>query len=205
MADNKTEASQWWRLVRKLTVVQASLLALGIDPQTESNSVEALPPEDQPLGYTALKLSILYAIDGADLPGRLVDWDGTYSFAEMFDVTECDPAQSLVYQSQLFAWLKAQGFPTGLLYSDESNALGPRDRNHPRYAPKLALALAAWEAFDETPAQGRPKQRLLKWAEQHAAEFGLLGEDGEPIKTAMDEISIVANWDMAGGRSQKAT
>ena len=44
-----------------------------------------------------------------------------------------------------------------------------------------------------------PKQALLKWLGEHAAEFELAGEDGKPNESGIEEIAKVANWKPEGG------
>jgi hypothetical protein len=46
------------------------------------------------------------------------------------------------------------------------------DPKNPRYAPKLAAAVLAWEATGNEASTGKsPKQALLKWLREHAAEL----------------------------------
>jgi hypothetical protein len=93
---------------------------------------------------------------------------------------------------------------TGGLFYD-AKAPGVTDASHPRYSAKLAAAIAAWEAFDDTvPGPGTAKQNLQIWLRQHAAEFGLVDETGSPRESVIEEISIVANWATTGGAPKKS-
>jgi hypothetical protein len=74
------------------------------------------------------------------------------------------------------------------------------DPKHPRYAPKLAAAVLAWQTTGNKALTGKsPKQALLKWLREHAAEFDLTDEDGKPNETGIEEAAKVANWQPAGG------
>ncbi|MDM0051416.1 hypothetical protein [Variovorax sp. J22R115] len=65
---------------------------------------------------------------------------------------------------------------------------------HPRYAPKLAAAVRAWQAVDDE-GKTSPKQALEGWLRAHADDFGL-------TNAAVEECSKVANW-KAQGRAPK--
>ena len=81
------------------------------------------------------------------------------------------------------------------------------DPSHPRYAPKLAAAIAAWIAIeDETMVLRKsPKQALASWLIQHADEFSLLDESGKPNETGIEECAKVANWQRKGGAPKTPT
>jgi hypothetical protein len=129
MTDGAAGNSLWWRLAHTLSVVDASLLALGLEPLLHSSNVERFQEDYQPLGYRALKLSILHALSRVDLPGQLIEWDGSISFDYPFESTVCDPAQSYVHQGPLFTWLKSKGCSTGLLVPDDGKLLGIKDKS----------------------------------------------------------------------------
>jgi hypothetical protein len=62
----------------------------------------------------------------------------------------------------------------------------------------------AWQAVID-PVKKSPKQALGKWLREHAVEFGLTNEEGQPIETAIEECSKVANWDAKGGATKTPT
>lgn len=79
--------------------------------------------------------------------------------------------------------------------SDAPDYLDPQN---PRYAPKLAAAVRAWQSV--TDAGGKhPKQALAKWLREHAAEYGLTDDEGKPNETGIEEAAKVANWQPGGG------
>jgi len=73
------------------------------------------------------------------------------------------------------------------------------DKAHPRYAPKLAAAVSAWQAADGFPRNRPPKQELEKWLREHAVDFGQTNEHGIANKTFVEEAAKVANWNLGGG------
>ena len=75
---------------------------------------------------------------------------------------------------------------------------GYLDPKHPRFAPKLAAAVRAWQSVT-APGNKSPKQAIEKWLRDHAAELGLTNQDGNPINQAIEECSAVANWQPKGG------
>lgn len=105
-----------------------------------------------------------------------------------------------VSRDDLVAWLASRGVRTGFFFpdakpSDEPDFLDPKN---PRYTRKLAAAVRAWQAVTD-PGKKTPKQALEKWLREHAAEFELTDDDGNPVTSAMTECSTVANWVTGGG------
>lgn len=84
------------------------------------------------------------------------------------------------------------------LSGESAAAPGYLDPSHPRYAPKLAAAVHAWLAADDSAGK-TPKQALSKWLHDHASEFGLVKETGEPNEQGIEECAKVANWRTDGG------
>jgi hypothetical protein len=66
----------------------------------------------------------------------------------------------------------------------------------------LAATIEAWKAVtaDEELRRGKSvKQALAVWLRQHANEFGLTKDDGNPNEQGIEEIAKIANWDIRGG------
>lgn len=105
-----------------------------------------------------------------------------------------------VSRDDLVAWLASRGVKPGFFFPDAkpSGDLDFLDPKHPRYTRKLAAAVRAWQAVTD-PGRKTPKQALEKWLREHAAEFELTDDDGNPIRGAMEECSTVANWGIGGG------
>lgn len=105
-----------------------------------------------------------------------------------------------VSRDDLVAWLASRGVRTGFFFPDAKPSGEPEflDHNNPRYAPKLAAAVRAWQAVTD-PGKKTPKQMLEKWLRENAAKFGLTDDDGNYVNLAIEECSKVANWSTGGG------
>jgi len=106
--------------------------------------------------------------------------------------------QSTVHVPALKEWLRERGFASGFFFPREGEMPDYLDPRNPRYAPKLAAAVRAWEAVTE-PGTKSPKKALDKWLREHAAEFGLADDEGLPKNQAVEDCSKVANWQPGGG------
>lgn len=131
---------------------------------------------------------------GGEDVAEIKDWDGT-----SYVITP-NPnwAKSTVSRSDLVAWLEAAGIRSGFFFPTATDAPDYLDPKNPRYAPKLAAAVRAWQSV--TDAGGKhPKQALAKWLREHAAEFGMTDDEGKPNETGIEEAAKVANWQPGGG------
>lgn len=135
-------------------------------------------------------------IDAAESTSRILEHGTTKADDETFP----DWGLTTVSRDDLVVWLARRGVRTGFFFpgakpSDEPDFLDP---SNPRYSRKLAAVVRAWQAVTD-PGKRTPKQALEKWLREHAAEFGLTDEEGNPINQAIDECSKVANWQQGGG------
>lgn len=131
--------------------------------------------------------------DVQEVKGRWSDDEETYVIGR-----EPNWGRSIVSRTDLVAWLESRGVRPDFFFpaaTDAPDYLCPKD---PRYAPKLAAAVGAWLAVTD-PGKKSPKQALEKWLREHAVEFGLTDDNGNPITKAMEECSTVANWQPGGG------
>ncbi len=116
-----------------------------------------------------------------------------------FVKNEPDWKKTLIDVEELKNWLLARGFNTGFFFQDVvTSATDYLDPKNTRYAPKLAAAVMAWQSVTD-PGRTSPKRALEKWLREHAAEFGMTDDDGNPISLAIEECSKVANWQPGGG------
>lgn len=195
------EDLDYWRLCDELSVIQAALLTVGVDPSSaEGSNCENWKPEERPKGYEAAKTAIANALRKGTVTGYLVqeydfDYNGNRSgFVE----GSIDIPASRVDVSSLKQMLAGRGVTTGFFFPAEPETADYLDQNHPRYSPKLAAAVRAWQEVPD-PQGKTPKQALEKWLRAHAARFGLIDDEGNPTNQAMSECSTVANWQTAGG------
>ncbi|MBK7252200.1 MAG: hypothetical protein IPI06_15410 [Gammaproteobacteria bacterium] len=87
---------------------------------------------------------------------------------------------------------------TGFFFPTDSGAPDYLDPNNERYAPKLAAAVRAWQSVTDGGGKS-PKQALMRWLNEHSAEFGLSDDDGRPNEQGIEECAKVANWQRGGG------
>jgi len=109
-----------------------------------------------------------------------------------------DVRESMVNVDSLKQWLRLKGFTSGFFFPEPAGIMEFLNPTHPRYAPKLAAAVKAWQAVTDG-GKGSPKQALDKWLREHAAEFRLTSDDGNPIEQAIQDCSKIANWKQTGG------
>lgn len=196
------EALDYWRLCDELTIYQAALLIAGVDPATYEH-VEKLVAPDRPKGFDAAKHAITNAVRREDIESEVIALTDYDSFGQPNGIIpgSVDPAVSRVNVEALRAWLRRRGLKSGFFFPEGSDAPDYLDKSHPRYAPKLAAAVQAWQATGSDAAvSGRsPKKALEKWLREHAAELGMSDEDGKFNELGIEEVAKVANWQPGGG------
>ena len=116
-----------------------------------------------------------------------------------------DWSRTTICKDDLRGWLKSKNFPCeffspSVAKDGEPDYLDSSPSNL-RYAPKLVAAVRAWQAITD-PKGKSPKQALLKWLREHAAEFGLSDDEGKPNETGIEEVAKVANWLPRGGATK---
>jgi len=185
-----------WRLCAELSIHEAALLQAGMRP--EGNLRYGMKSE--PHGYRPALEAISRALRNDEIEGRLVLIPDDYDGIGMRPV-QINELLSLVNVESLKSWLASRGVQSGFFFPKPPPSAGYLDPLHERYAPKLAAAVHAWLAMEEgTKLNGTtPKKALDKWTREHAAQFGLTDAEGKPIKEAVEQISIVANWKTLGG------
>lgn len=198
--EEELDRMDYWRLCDELTIVQAALLISGTDPSKSQSYVERWDPNKRPTGYDAAKAAISNALRSGKIIGRLVP-----EYTEDINGNQGPPIDDSVdiYQSRievesLKLWLKSRGLKSGFFFPLRPKAADYLDPDNPRYAPKLAAAVSAWIAVGDVSGK-HPKQALAKWLREHAAEFDLTDDDGNPNETGIDDAAKVANWQPLGG------
>ena len=197
------EISVHWRLCDELSVKNAALLAVGVDPASEEGSLcEGWKIHERPHGYEAAKHAISNALRKGILAGSNWeqpehDFNGN-EVGSLPGTTDID--RSLVERDSLVLWLKSRGICDGFFFPPQQTNTGPEylDPQHPRYSQKLAAAVTAWMSFTEAPRK-TPKQVMTAWLKAHAGEYGLCDQDGNQITQAIEEVAKVANWLPGGG------
>lgn len=203
------EGLDYWRLCDELNIIQAALLISGEDPSSAQAYVEGWEIDKRPPGYEAAKAALtrwcLNNVLACNLVNeRHVDTDGY--LREPIEGT-VNISETTIEVTELKTWLSARGFNTGFFFPQHLDTPGYLDKEHPRYAPKLAASLSAWMSFEgESDLSGRhPKQGLLRWLRENGAAFGLTNEDGIANEKGIEECAKVANWQERGGAPKTPT
>jgi hypothetical protein len=185
----------YWRLCDELSVVQAALLIVGEDPSETQDYIDQKGAANRPQGYDAAKAALVNAILRKRLSARIVE-TGDEDFGAP------DWHQTTIAVEDLRAWLRSRGFKTRFFFPVPEADPDYLSEFHPNYSLKLAAAIEAWKAVSADAELRRSKtvkQALVTWLRQHANDFLLTKEDGNPNEQGIDEIAKIANWDTRGG------
>lgn len=189
-----------WRLADTFSVTHAALLAVDINPAKVELSNPKVPEDSKIIDekdiflptarFRAVYCSILSAASSGKLKIKWYynDHNGEY----------IDAPNSMVGVEDLKKWFESRGFKPKIFFPDvEVHEF--KDPDHPRYAPKLAAVVGAWEALKKADPNKTVKQTLVKWLNLNAAKYELLGEDGLPRANIIQELAGIANWEPSGG------
>ena len=185
----------YWRLCDELSVVQAALLIIGEDPSTSQEYIDNWEAQKRPTGYDAAKAALINAIRGKRLPGDIINLEDENGRHD-------DWHSTTIMVEDLRAWLKSRGIKTGFFFPAPEAEADYLSKLHPNYSGKLAAAIEAWKAVstsDQLRSGKSVKQALAVWLRQHANEFGLTKEDGNPNEQGIEDVAKIANWDIRGG------
>jgi len=165
--------------------------------QTEMDNLPSNIPEGVEIDGNPEYLSALLSrsIEGVLVPQVDFDINGNNMGAIEGTVDVC---KSTLKVDSLKQWLRIRGLSKGFFFPDLVETMDYLDPSNPRYAPKLAASVRAWQAVTNV-GKGSPKQALNKWLRENAAEFNLTNEEGKPVEQAITECSKVANWKLKGG------
>jgi hypothetical protein len=203
-----------WHLHEELTIDQAASLVAGYDPELLDVCKNDTSFHGTFKGFMAARTAIANAfrlkkITGTVIPVYECDINGNI-YGEVSD--SIDPSESRVDVDSLKSWLIGRGFRTGFFFpKNEDTAIpGYLNPDHPRFAPKLAAAVHAWEAMeDENLLQGKSVKRAIEdWLTSRYKEFLLYHatknetngtNPGDINNSAISQAALVANWNPDGG------
>ncbi|QEE12761.1 hypothetical protein MNL01_07495 [Bartonella krasnovii] len=198
-----------WRLLEKLTIVQAAFLIVGLNParcrvadlRKLENSIIYEDDDWLSSKNAANFRAAYYAIVQAGRNNRLkIEWE--VGFPE-----DIDEPSSHVLVEDLKEWLSSRGqrpaffFPEGGAGEVKDQKYAFQNPNHPRYAPKLAAAVAAWEVVSEAAPGKSVKATLAQWLQENGKKY--VKKNGEVTKELIQQASSVANWEPTGGAPPK--
>jgi hypothetical protein len=198
--EDDDEALGYWRLAEELSISQIALLILGCDPEEHRDT-----SRPSPKGYSALLSSLSAAVRRESVEAVAVYYQRQVaSYGNNSDNSEDDPTNMNVHDTMidiesLIVWLKSRGHTSGFFFGGEGSVEPYLDPDNGRYPPKLAAAVKAWIASGDTLTSQTPKQQISKWLRENAVDFGLTGDDGKLVESAIEDIASVANWSPKGG------
>ena len=174
----------YWRLCDEFSVVQAAVLIVGEDPSHMNRWHDDYEPE----GYGA----VLSAMQRSVMSGKISPENDEHVFSSVHSINWCEV---YISSSKIKEWLESRGIATGFFFPDKQHNLPYLDKNHPQYAPKLAVAIMAWEEVTNNSyllKNKSPKKAIESWLENNASKFDL-------TKQAVEDIAKIANWNTKGG------
>lgn len=87
------DSMDYWRLCDELSVLEAALLIVDVDPSGEAGSnCENWQPEEQPIGYVAAKAALVHAINGGRLVATVRHAGREYGWADKMSDVEASEA-----------------------------------------------------------------------------------------------------------------
>lgn len=204
------EKMEYWQLCDRLSVVQAALLIVEMNPN-ENPDIMKLQEHEKPENFSAVFTALKNAILGNLLPADILrikygGWEeedklfrDQYNFPE-----EAIPVweKTTILVDDLRVWLESRNFKEGFFFPQSENAHDYLDKNHEHYAPKLNAAIKAWQAVNADPKLSAGKtvsQALSNWLRKNVKELGLVKPDGKPNEQAFKEIAKISNWKPKGG------
>ncbi|WP_109485778.1 hypothetical protein [Occallatibacter savannae] len=197
-----------WGLAEALTVAQAALLIIGVDPDGVQYSIQHA--NHRPAGLEPVMTALAVAINTGKL--RATDngsgrRDENHKW-QLPVVGDFDwPHRVTVLVSDIKEWLRQRDYRSTFFLPDQTSvdhsSIPPyMNPHHEHRAPKLVAAIRAWEAVTNKPGllkHKSAKAAITKWLKEHASEFALVKADGSPNELGIEEVAKVANWSPKGG------
>lgn len=211
------EAIDYWRRYDELTLVQAALLIIDLGAKALERDIyqtlDAEPLKSYQAVLTLLTRAINTNILRANQKGGVRAYSMRLKDGLLWEVPASSPDCNEVYVavSDLKVWLQGQNLYPKFFFPERSTSANDPSQSihpnylyisHPNYSFKLATAVNAWEyltAHPEAIGKGSVKKALEKWLNANASNFHLTDRNGRIYRTAIEEVSKVANWATRGG------
>lgn len=194
-----------WLLSPEVSIVEAALLTINVEPQGISQYIEGWDEDKLPEGYLAARKAIASAVSREEVAGVIEPFYERDPHGAVVATEGTDFHSSRVTLRSLREWIQQQGYAESCLKLTDKHEEGFRDPGHQRYSSKLAAVVAAWEEFDDSISKaGTVKQKLEIWLRKNAARFDLLDEEGKPRETLIGRLAQIANWAPTGGAPKKS-
>lgn len=153
-------------------------------------------------GEDFINYDTIVVTNGAVLKSNVSENEASWGRqASVIYVKEPDWNQTQVNVDELKEWMGKRGFHPSFFFP-EGSVEGFRDKAHPRYSPKLACAVGAWEAVERSKPNKSVKGTVTEWVRANAVMFDMVEADGVPSASAVEEVAKVVNWDTKGGANR---
>ena len=148
------EPSVYWRLAAELTIRQAALLIIGIEPSSEiGTNCEDWKEHERPDGYEAVNQALISAlrkklINGEWIPVMEYDINGN-ECGERAGTTDIN--RSCLEFDSLVGFLTARNLRPPFFFPPDASTSGEPDylnRKHPRHSDELEAAVRVWPFHD---------------------------------------------------------
>jgi hypothetical protein len=117
---------------------------------------------------------------------------------KLYILTEPDWHLTTIEVEDLREWFRSKEIAPPFFFPRET-VKGYMDKSNPRYSPKLATAIAAWETVKSPGNRQSVKQTLKSWIISNGVNFGLGNKSGVVSDHVAEEVAIIANWRTGGG------
>ena len=196
----------YWRFCDDISIVQAALLILGLNPSDFINLMTLQTneyPDNFNAVFTALTNAVICKKLKAEIHFRIEQrFDSIAEDFYEYETEDPDWDKTMVFVDDIRSWLKSRGVKQGFFFPQPIETPDCLDPNQKNYSPKLAAAIRAWQAINTEPdlLRGKTiKQALIKWLRKNADQFGLTKDDGNPNEQGIEEIAKISNWATKGG------
>jgi hypothetical protein len=177
------------RIVRRAEFVMQDRLKIISDGSFGGVAVQGLPGGD-------VRGMLSFFISNANIRTNFLPDD--HPDREVIISKEPDWDKTTILRSDIVDWLK-QGAARPEFFFPLSAEEGLWDKSHPRYSPKLACAVAAWEEYARNLPSASVKKTVDQWVRENGQRFAPSDGEAFPSDHAVKQIAAVVNWDVTGG------
>jgi len=193
------DAIDYWSLADQYSVIHATLLIIGCNPDDYDELISGRVRAQIPLGFNAVRTALVSGVVGGSIEAITIKWFVNPDY----DERTLDIHETTVNADVLDQFCQAQGFDSEFLERRRLRRGSVGTTTHIKnYPSKLRAAIDAWGAVssDASRLKGTsPKAALIKWLTENASKYDLLNRNGTPNELGIQEVAKVANWKPKGG------
>lgn len=194
---NESSISSAWKSLDRYTIREIVLLMQGVDPSDVNIFEENIDRSPPPNSQIYLNMFIR-AVDDDEISHYHVKHE---YIPTGYGADAVDYLNTLIKREAIESYFKQKNIQDHFFNTGDVVMKAYQDKSSPFYAPKLAAAIAVWEALTNNVdllKKTSPKKAAQKWLSEHAEELDILYK-GEINKTASEEIAKIVNFEEQGG------